>query len=116
MNDLGSFSVVADSAGILGFTAGLPQVRVAVDPLGGIGIPLPRGIGWKLAQGTHNHWRSFLKTVPDFITNLTRWSSVMSLRGSPETATKSAHFPASMVPILSDQPRSSAAVVVVQNG
>jgi hypothetical protein len=31
---------------------------------------------------------SFLKTLPDFITNLTRWSSVMSFRGSPETATK----------------------------
>src|ERR1700758_3033280 len=32
-------------------------------------------------------YRSFLNTEPDFMTNFTCWSSVMSLRGSPETAT-----------------------------
>ena len=42
---------------------------------------------------------SFLMTLPPFITNLTRCSSVMSASGSPETATRSAYLPLSMEPI-----------------
>src|SRR5215469_17300007 len=59
-----------------------------------------------------NQCSSFLKRLPPFMTNFTCCNSVMSLSGSPETATRSAHFPASTVPILSDQPSSSAAEVV----
>src|SRR5215813_2852052 len=46
------------------------------------------------------HFISSLKTLPPFMTNFTRCNSVISFSGSPETATKSAHFPASTVPIL----------------
>jgi len=41
---------------------------------------------------------SSLMTLPSFITNLTRCSSVLSVRGSPETAIKSANFPLSIDP------------------
>ena len=37
--------------------------------------------------------RSFLNTSPPFITNFTRCVSLMSLIGSPDTATMSANFP-----------------------
>ncbi len=48
----------------------------------------------------HRHQRnSFLMTFPPFITNLTRWSSVMSASGSPDTAIRSAYLPLSMDPI-----------------
>ena len=55
---------------------------------------------------------SFLKMAPPFITNFTFCSSLMSFRGSPLTATRSAHFPASTVPAVSLQPNSSAATRV----
>jgi hypothetical protein len=97
---------------------GPPIVSVEVDKTGvrwfnpyPVGVePLSVKLFPEFSEGRQR--KSFLKTAPDFMTNLTRWSSVMSLRGSPETATRSAHFPFSMVPILSDQPNSSAAVVV----
>src|SRR5207302_1428663 len=43
---------------------------------------------------------SFLKITPPFITNFTFCNSVTSLNGSPLTATRSAHFPASTVPAV----------------
>src|SRR2546422_4503118 len=61
---------------------------------------------------TDDQWISLLRTVPAFITNLTRSSSVMSESGSPETATRSANLPASTEPIRSLQPKSSAATAV----
>src|SRR5690348_8906424 len=42
---------------------------------------------------SRHYFKSFRMTFPPFITNLTRWSSVMSARGSPETATRSAYLP-----------------------
>jgi tripartite-type tricarboxylate transporter receptor subunit TctC len=45
---------------------------------------------------------------PPFITNLTRWSSVMSASGSPETAIRSANFPFSIDPTRSCHPSASA--------
>src|ERR1700674_5012743 len=54
----------------------------------------------------------FLTPSPPFITNLTRSRVVTSASGSPSTATMSAHFPASIVPILSDQPSRSASLIV----
>jgi hypothetical protein len=44
------------------------------------------------------YFKSFLKTTPPFITNLTRSISVMSVSGSPETATMSANLPFSTYP------------------
>src|SRR5713101_6273206 len=42
--------------------------------------------------------RSFLKTTPPFITNLTRSISVISVSGFPETPTRSANLPFSTLP------------------
>jgi hypothetical protein len=42
------------------------------------------------------YFKSFRKTTPPFITNLTRSISVMSVSGSPETATMSANLPFSI--------------------
>src|ERR1700686_4652946 len=44
------------------------------------------------------HFISFLNVTPPFITNFTRSISVMSLRGSPATATRSAKRPFSTMP------------------
>ena len=43
--------------------------------------------------------KSLLTTLPPFITNLTRCSSVMSASGLPETATRSANLPLAIDPI-----------------
>src|SRR6267378_7499021 len=48
-----------------------------------------------------SHLSSFLYTCPPFITNFTRSSSVMSVVGSPYTATTSATLPASRQPMRS---------------
>src|SRR6266576_4237671 len=50
-------------------------------------------------------------TSPPFITNFTLSSSVMSARGSPETAMMSANLPFSSDPIRSCHPSISAATV-----
>src|SRR5438105_3077878 len=55
---------------------------------------------------------SFFTTAPPFITNFTCCSVVTSFVGSPSTAMMSAHFPASSVPTLSDQPSKSASLMV----
>src|SRR3984893_6927506 len=55
---------------------------------------------------------SFLYTCPPFITNFTRSSSVMSVVGSPDTATTSANLPASREPMRCCHPLSCAAPVV----
>src|SRR5580658_10238276 len=47
----------------------------------------------------HQCVRSSRITLPPFITNLTRASSVMSASGSPATATMSANLPLSMEPM-----------------
>src|SRR6202158_4850408 len=59
-----------------------------------------------------SYFSSFLYTCPPFITNFTRSSSVMSVGGSPDTATTSANLPASSEPIRSCHPISCAAPVV----
>src|SRR6266481_5094883 len=59
-----------------------------------------------------SYFSSFLYTCPPFITNLTRSSSVMSVVGSPDTATTSANLPASREPMRSCHPMSCAAPVV----
>src|SRR5205807_5405211 len=56
--------------------------------------------------------KSFRTISPPFITNFTRWSSVMSFRGLPETAMISAYLPFSMDPTRSCQPIISAFTVV----
>src|SRR2546430_2147050 len=55
---------------------------------------------------------SFLITSPPFITNFTRSRVETSFRGSPSTATISAHAPGSKVPTLPDHPSRSAAFAV----
>jgi hypothetical protein len=45
------------------------------------------------------YFKSFRNTTPPFITNLTRSISVMSVSGSPKTATMSANLPFSTWPI-----------------
>src|SRR5579872_1229269 len=52
--------------------------------------------------------KSFRKTCPPFMTNLTRSSSVTSFEGSPETPIISAYLPFSMDPTRSPQPIFSA--------
>lgn len=47
---------------------------------------------------TGGEGRSFLKTTPPFITNLTRSISVISVSGFPETPTRSANLPFSTLP------------------
>src|SRR5713226_879930 len=59
-----------------------------------------------------SYFSSFLYTCPPFITNFTRSSSVMSVVGSPDTATTSANLPASREPMRSCHPISCAAPVV----
>src|SRR6266550_1126472 len=56
--------------------------------------------------------RSFRTIAPPFITNFTRSSSVMSLKGLPATAMMSAYLPFSIVPIRSCQPIRSAPTAV----
>src|SRR5258706_9409083 len=56
--------------------------------------------------------RSFVTTLPPFITNFTRCNSVMSARGSPATAMRSANFPLSIEPTRSCHPNTSALTVV----
>src|SRR6267378_6129157 len=51
-----------------------------------------------------SYFSSFLYTCPPFITDLTRSSSVMSVVGSPDTATTSANLPASREPMRSCHP------------
>jgi hypothetical protein len=46
-----------------------------------------------LGSLARSHFKSFRKTTPPFITNFTRSISVMSVSGSPETATISANLP-----------------------
>src|SRR5712664_2406838 len=60
------------------------------------------------------YFTSFRKTTPPFITNFTRSISVMSVSGSPETATKSANLPFSTVPrfLPKSKFKDSAALVV----
>lgn len=55
---------------------------------------------------------SSLNTCPPFITNRTRSSSVISLSGSPATATMSANLPGSNAPISFGLSKSSAATNV----
>ena len=56
--------------------------------------------------------KSLRTTLPPFITNFTRCSSVMSASGSPDTATRSAYLPFVIEPIWSFQPIASALTIV----
>src|SRR6267378_489831 len=75
-----------------------------------------RGGSCKTRRETHItrgvYLRSFRTIAPPFITNFTRSSSVMSLKGFPATAMMSAYLPFSIDPIRSCQPIISAATVV----
>src|SRR4029079_8705658 len=51
-------------------------------------------------------------TLPPFITNFTRFSSVMSVSGFPDTAIRSANLPAAIEPTRSVQPIAAALLIV----
>ena len=59
-------------------------------------------------------FNSLRKTCPPFMTNFTCSSSVISLAGLPETATKSANLPFSIDPTRSRQPMLSAPTEVAE--
>ena len=92
----------------------------AVKPSGKVQCPVVASV-YAASLSAHNSsavdfenviLRSFLITLPPFITNLTRCSSVISASGSPETAIRSAYLPLSMDPIWSCHPSASALIVV----
>ena len=55
---------------------------------------------------------SLRTTLPPFMTNFTRCSSVISDSGLPDTATRSANLPFVTEPIRSFQPIASALTIV----
>jgi hypothetical protein len=86
-----------------------PQVTASPDDLPHlIFVTVQLFLHRPLADRCRAHLKSFRATCPPFITNLTRSSSVMSVRGSPETATISANLPFSIDPTRSCQPIISA--------
>jgi len=75
-------------------------------------VPSTSMAAWRSTNKTPNQRISFLQTNPPFITNFTFSSSLIFFSGIAADATMSAHLPASMVPAMSPQPRSSAGTEV----